>query len=782
MSSSRWERAQQYGFTASSPPSPSFVAKPRSHDDGSGHGMFLGPVGGPAFSRDLTGRFSRWHLQPGAHLLADIDAAHFAVHWEHDGQHRHVLLRADDVDRHETAVLYPVSHERFSSEDMPFVVTLSSFSPVVPGFEEESGLPLVVFDVHVSPAPGWSTLPKVDVAFFWPNLNGWRASMVTSDDRGDRAWPGHHHAGNSNADVSERGGAWVLQTRDTPDTAQSHQQVCVSVDGPPDECHEFTLQAQFKTDQNATGVPESQQAFTIGAVSHTFATTGRLGVTPDGTWPAHWHEPVGSAVAGHLAAGRDSASLRFALGFDWPTITFGSGRGWRRRYAAPADAPNAVDLAARAHRDADTWLTAIDDWHEQVLERMVGAGWSPPVAGCVVNELGLVPALGSAWIDGTVSGHDPGRESLLSGSEHLALLEGFDEGYFYYNTSDLWHYAFPALTLTWPRLADLTFTDLADALAATDERTRPVYRADEYRPMLRAHRLPHDMGSAMEDPFVRLNGYVMRDDPNTWRDSGPAHVLARLVHERLRGRQVNEAVWWELCTAAEAAAEQVTDGSGVPRHDEFGDSTWDNLALRGHSTYSASLCIGMWAALAHEARRRGEDAEVYDRRCETAAGVLGQLWNGEFFRAASEGKYTEAVMPDSVWGLYYADMCGASTCIDQDRLRRHLRAAYEICHDEYDGGRVGPLLIGERGLARYGQDGGEELQVNEVIIGSAWMFAAMLRHYGLPDEANDVATSLRDALYGRTGLQFRTPAAIDRAGRFRAPLNLRPLAAWWLAV
>jgi len=57
----------------------------------------------------------------------------------------------------------------------------------------------------------------------------------------------------------------------------------------------------------------------------------------------------------------------------------------------------------------------------------------------------------------------------------------------------------------------------------------------------------------------------------------------------------------------------------------------------------------------------------------------------------------------------------------------------------------------------------------------------MLRHHGLAAEADDVAGSLRDVLYGGTGLQFRTPAAIDRHGRFRAPLNMRPLAAWWLA-
>ncbi|HLR97601.1 MAG TPA: GH116 family glycosyl hydrolase [Jiangellaceae bacterium] len=797
MPTSQWARAERYGFTATRWPSSAtpdapqtFAAKPRSHDDGPGHGMFLGPIGGPTFSRDLSGRFSRWHLQPGRHLLADVDAAYLAVHWEQDGEHRHVLLRSEHVDRHDTAVLYPVSHERFTGEDLPFVVTLSSFSPVIPGYEQESGLPVVVFEVRVEPVAGVSALPAVDVALFWPNLGGWRASPVTSDDRGDRAWPGHHHAGNIN--VAGTGlwpaslpGTCVLQGRESAG-ARDASQVCVSVSGSADS---FSRQVQFKTDQNATGIPDAEQEFTIGAVRHAFASTGRLGVTPDGSWPAHWHEPVGSAVAGHVDAGRDGATVRFVLAFDWPTVQFGMGRTWRRAYTTAIDEPGAVGLAARAHQQANEWLAAIDGWHERTLGRLSAAGWSPPVAGCVINELGLVPALGSAWVEGTAPGHEPAQDAVLSGREHVGLLEGFDEGYFYYNTSDLWHYAFPALTLHWPRLAEVIFADLADALAGADERTRPVYRVGAQRQMLQAHHLPHDMGSALEDPFVRLNGYVMRDDPNTWRDSGPAHVLARLLHARLAQRPVSEAVWQELCTAAEVTTSQTGDragdgrgeGTGVPRHDEFGDSTWDNLALRGYSTYAASLCAGMWAVLAREAGERGEDTAVYEARRAAAAEVLGQLWNGEFFRAASEGKYVQAVMPDSVWGLFYAERCGATTGVDRERIRGHLRAAYEICHRGYDDGRVGPLLIGERGGGRYDQDGGEELQVNEVIIGSAWMFAAMLRYYGLAAEADEVAGSLREVLYGGSGLQFRTPAAVDRDGRFRAPLNLRPLAAWWLA-
>ncbi|AYY13601.1 hypothetical protein EF847_13740 [Actinobacteria bacterium YIM 96077] len=777
----RLERARTYGFLTTATPGARFVAKPRSHDDGPAQGMFLGPIGGPAFSRDLTGRFTRWHLEPGTHVLADVDAAFLALHWVQDGEHHHVRLRADDVTGHETAVLYPVSYERFSGAKLPFSVTLSAFSPVIPGLEAESALPVVVFDVQIEPLPGSGSLPAVDVALFWPNLNGWNATPVTTADRGDRAWPGQHHAGNINAAADAPvPGAFVLQERVAATAAVAEpRSVCVSAGGSADW---FSRQVQFKTDQNATGVPDEEQYFTIGAIAHTFATTGRLGVTPDGSWPAHWHEPIGSAVAAHTGAGRSRAGARFVVAFDWPRVRFGAGRTWRRRYAATGSPPTAIELAVTAHRSATRWLATIDAWHEDTLRRLERAGWSPSVAGCVVNELGLLGALGSAWVDGTLPGHEQPAHAVLRQSEHLGVLEGFDEGYYYYNTSDLWHYAFPAVSLHWPRLAGVVFGDLADALAGEDARERPVYRVAENRPMLRAHTLPHDLGCAQEDPFVQLNGYVMRDDPNTWRDLTPAHVLARFVHARLTGQPVDDDSWRRLTAAAELHADIADRGHGAPRHDEFGDSTWDNLALRGHSTYTAALSTAMWSVLAHESQERGADPHVYERRRAAAAGVLSQLWNGEFFRAASEGKYVDAIMPDSVFGLFQADLCGVPTGVDRDQLRSHLRAGYEICHLGYDGGRVGPLLIGERELRHYSRDGGEELQVNEVLIGSGWMFAAMLRHYGLAAEADDVAGSLREVLYGHSGLQFRTPAAVDRYGRFRAPLNLRPLAAWWLAV
>lgn len=779
----RLARARRYGFHAGEATHPQFRAKPGSHDDGPGHGLFLGPVGGPAFSRDLRGRFSRWHLQPGMHLVSDVAAAFLAVRWSDHGQPRFARLCGEDAREHEVAALHPLSHEVFTFTNAPFRVLLTAFSPVVPGHEERAALPVVVFDVDLEPVSGQQRLPDLDVAMFWPNLNGWRASAVTSTERGDAVWPGHHHAGNANRLVpAPFRGACVVQARTCPVAVPEDVcgDVAVTVAGDADE---FTSQSQFRLEPLATGAPPVEQNYTLDAVVDAFRRTGRLGVTPDGSWDAHWHEPVGSAVAAHLASGPARARLRFVLAFDWPTVRFGQGRCWRRKYTAQVRGVDscAVAMAGRAHRQADQWLADVDRWHTSTLGSMTAAGWAPQVAGCVVNELNLVVSLGTTWVDGASDGHEPST-SPCPGSEHLGLLEGFDDGYFYYNTSDLWHYAFPALSLNWPRLADLVFTDLGHALEAEVPVPRPIYRPAEPRPLLVARKLPHDLGNPVEDPFIRVNGYAMRDDPNTWRDSNPAFVLATLAHHELLNRRPDDATWHRLLTAADLTAAQAGGTSGVPRHDEFGDSTWDNLGLRGHSSYTAGLCAGMWALLARQCAARGLDPTPYEHRLDAARAVLDELWTGRFYRAATEGKYTDAVMSDSLMGLFYADLGGATDIIEIDRVVAHLRTAYAFSHQAYHDGKVGPLLLAEERLRRYERDGGQELQVNEVLLGSAWLFAAMLKRYGLETEAGHVASSLRRVLHGGTGLQFRTPAAVDADGNFRAPLNMRPLAVWWLAV
>ena len=73
----------------------------------------------------------------------------------------------------------------------------------------------------------------------------------------------------------------------------------------------------------------------------------------------------------------------------------------------------------------------------------------------------------------------------------------------------------------------------------------------------------------------------------------------------------------------------------------------------------------------------------------------------------------------------------------------------------------------------------DRLQVGEVIVGSARSTAALMQRFGLREEGGAMADAVNRTLYQRSGLQFRTPAALGAGGTFRAPSNLRPLASWY---
>jgi uncharacterized protein (DUF608 family) len=306
----------------------------------------------------------------------------------------------------------------------------------------------------------------------------------------------------------------------------------------------------------------------------------------------------------------------------------------------------------------------------------------------------------------------------------------------------------------------------------------------EARQILVKQKAPHDLGSPMEDPWHELNGYTMRDDPNSWKDHNPALIAALYCHKQLTGSEIDRTEWALMKEAGAHVLAQDERGDGLPRHKEFGDSTWDALALKGASAYSGGLTLAAYRVLAELCARfeGAEAAELYSDRLETGRRAFEELlWSGRFYRTDSEGRYRNAVMGDALIGVYYASLAGLDEILPVERVRSHLETAFEYNLTRYAGGKHGPLLLSDGRETRFTPDGGEELQINEVIVGSAWAFCAMLDWYDLKPQATKLAETLTRVLYEESGLQFRTPAAWDAAGNFRAPMNMRPLAVWLLA-
>lgn len=823
MFSDRLETAQAYGYTYPKCPTPYYETHPYrnaleeggvyrtrngrfkaacqpkegSHDSGPFTCFFSGGFGTASFSRNALGFFDRWQLQPG--LLTDcvLENAYFSLRWQagHDVRVRKLRVSEDGFRPEEMTVtgLFPVVYEHFKAPDMPFEVVLERYSPIIPHNLEDSALPVTLFDFHILPLAETPDDIRISICLCWPNLLGWKQAWRTTEQPGGILWPSLQNAGNY--------AVLEAQDADTIHIRQGREHV-----GPDDGlCGNVILSLQapgwtpswdvmFKETMATTGYEPAKQLHTIGAVENCFAAQGRL-ADSDVTWETHWHEATASALAAETSLLGSEKSLTFALTLDLPITQFGMGRRWYKYYTENPVASSALSIARYALKKRPEWLQAIETFHRSELfpcenspcgqekaspRDEVPFSQPPEYRAARVNELYYLTSGGTILVSRPVDGWDS-HTAALGQHPHFGLLEGFDTGYYYYNTLDLWVYGFYALSRFWPQLADWTFDDYLASAPLTCSRQNMIYRDQTTRDNLIPGKLPHDLGGCAEDLFVRLNGYNFRDTPNMWKDHNPSFVLAFYLHCRMTGRTVTRKEYDTLKLIMNFTEQQDTAGQAVPSHNEFGDSTWDNLHMQGLSAYCCSLCLGAWAVMAQLAA----DQKLEDDRCHyeslqnQAAVTMKKLWNGRYFTTDECGKYKNATMSDALFGLLLAHKAGLPTQIERELILSHLKAAWQNNAAAFCGGRYGALLVAEPDIQTYEKDGGDELQVNEVIVGSSWVLAACLQEFGLTEESDALASSMFQTIRSYK-LQYRTPAAWTSDGHFRAPMNLRPLAVWLL--
>ena len=757
-----------------------YVPKEGSHDDGPYNGPFMGGIGTANFSRDALGYFSRWHLQQGVHVHCPIDTAYFMAWWDEGTGPKWKKLRigGDGFRGAEVSyrALFPLAFESYDSADMPFRAELEYFSPTIPLNEEDSVLPVTLFTIALEPKTDKPV--RAAIWFCWPNLLGWRNPHRTPEQRHGPLWPSLQNAGNHA--VIERAAPGRIHLRQSRTVvgglnADMLGNIVLSLDCPG---WEGGYDCMFRESRTTTGSPDAEQAHTIGGMEHLFAVEGRLSGSSV-SWEAHWHEPTCSALSAGITLSGMRRELTFSVVMDMPVTTFGMGRSWHKLYADRfgADCRNSIAMADHALDRRAGWLEEIDAFHRRELDN---PGIDKKIVGAKINELHYVAGGGSVLITRPVGGHSADSRTLDT-PLHYGLLEGFDNGFHYYNTLDLWVYAFPALSRNWPRLAKAGFDDYLASAPLESKRPNMVYRLGRTRDNLLYGKLPHDLGGSPEDLFVRLNGYNFRDDPNLWKDHNPSFVLAFHLHKRILGEAVSRAEYDALGIIMDYTAAQDVGGNGAPVHDAFGDSTWDNLHMRGLSAYCCCLCIGAWAVMETLAREFGDPrAAGYSEQLSRARNSMQKLWNGSYYAASERGKYRRATMSDALLGAFLARKAGLDGLLPEANVVSHLREAYRNNFLAYNDGKFGSLLVAEPGNQHYDQDGGDALQVNEVIVGSSWVLAASLLEFGMREEGCRVAESLRRMIHGGTGLQFRTPAAWDGAGKYRTALNMRPLAVWML--
>ena len=771
------DRAEKFGFCfhgqqAFEEP---VKAKPRSHDDGTHNGPFMGGLGNPMFSRSIDGHFDRWQLEPGVHLHERIEPAFVAISWTQNGKNHFCKLQVGDSqaerpekDRHYQA-LFPLAFESWTSESLPADISLTLFSPQIPNDLPSSALPITF--IHIEHDHWKADVESLSIALFWPNLVGWSMMPLTAVERKGKHWPNQTHAGQYHQVVKHTDQLCHLAHRiKTFDRRHHPEEILLSAQSSNGDIS-FHLTA--KANQNETGTPYTQQRYTLAWLEAQFTQHGKF-TNDDSSWEAHWHEPLMSAIAAKFSCKGD---VTFAITFDHPTITFGQGRQWWRAYTKEFGRSGRIghQIADSAFRMLPDWLTTLDEWQKNAL-MTITSSWDVKTAGAILNEYWSISAGAAAWVSEPVTELDKQHQHFRN-NEHFAWLEGFDSGYFYYNTLDLFVYGFAGLHQLWPDLAQSVFEDYQDTAELVLDDKRIIYRQGIFGDLLVKGKLPHDLGSPSADPWISLNGYVMRDDPNVWKDHNSSFIVSYFLHKELLRQDIERSDLLALQSVAAFIEQQISPDIAMPVHEEFGDSTWDNLDMKGLSSYTGSWVIAAWAVMSKIHRHFGntEESNRYQVLLKNAQSHFETLWNGKHYRTNSEGKYANATQCDALIGIYFAKLAGLGDLLPIERIQMHLDAVWENNVKAYRNGCYGPLLIAEPGKQQFDRDGGEELQVNEVLVGSAWIYIGMLSIYGSKDKANSLAQQMVTFQYRRSGLQFRTPAAWNGDGLFRAPINMRPL-------
>ena len=229
------------------------------------------------------------------------------------------------------------------------------------------------------------------------------------------------------------------------------------------------------------------------------------------------------------------------------------------------------------------------------------------------------------------------------------------------------------------------------------------------------------------------------------------------------------------------------DGDGLIENDGTPDQTFDNLPMKGPSSY----CGGLWiaallagAALADEAGEAGRAGSWRAQADRARAAFVDKLWNGDWFRVDTEGVFSDALFIEQLLGPFLARRLGLGEIVPEDMARRALTSLYRISFLEAGQGQgaVSLARVPDSARAHLPHQDDTTFQTAEIQPGFNFSLAAQFEAWGMDAEADHLRRVLHHELHVARNLAFQTPAAFD-AGRptCRAVLNMRPMSVWWMA-
>lgn len=740
------------------------------------YGAPLGGIGGGTITRSWSGEFCRWQLNPGLYHYKTVTENQFTVCVRRRGET--VYQQVLSLERPHTLqgwnwgycgnqafyhALYPRAWTIYHLPGQTITLTCRQISPIIPHDYKDSSLPLATFVWDVENSGD----EEVEVTIMFTMRNG----SGTKTDKAGGHWNEPFHLSREGEAVSgvllhhcTAVNAFTLgiAVRERPGIHVSH-------------CTEF--------DPNGMGQD----------IWKDLLEDGRLNSTPS---PSS-HTVKGKKIAAGVAGGCSVSSggrgtLEFCLSWDMPRVRFGSGereycRRYTRFFGSQGNAASVLCHYGLFHYEE--WERRMEAWQDPILTDERLPSW---YKSALFNELYFMADGGTVWLEVPADSSEdddlmkigekeiPGMKSLLEEYGRFAYLEG--QEYRMYNTYDVHFYASFALVMLWPQLELSLQYDMAAAVLQQDLEQRRYLMSGALAPVKTRNVVPHDVGDPDDEPWQRLNAYIIHDTAD-WKDLNLKFVLQVYRDYHLTKSSSYLRDMWPICQAVmESSLRFDQDGDGLIENSGFADQTYDGWVMTGPSSY----CGGLWLAAVCMTCQMADllgDTSAYNKfsdilsRGKEAFEKL--LWNGKYYNYdCGDRTYYNSIMSDQCAGHWFLRACGLGCGQTEVFPNAHvvssLKTIYELNVKRFADGQMGAV----NGMRPDGSVDTSSVQSDEVWIGVVYGLAATMIHEGLLEEGLTTAEGCYRTVWERLGMSFQTPEAYGEKNVFRSLAYMRPLSIW----
>ncbi|XP_005172389.1 non-lysosomal glucosylceramidase [Danio rerio] len=739
------------------------------------YGVPLGGIGGGSITRGWRGEFCRWQLNPGMYHYKTVIANQFTVCLRRDGQT--VYQQVLSTERPSTLQgwnwgycgehafyhgLFPRAWTVYNLPGQNVTLTCRQVSPVIPHDYKDSSLPVAVFVWDIENKNDYA----LDISIMFTMVNG----SGQKDDKSGGHWNEPFHLEKEGESVSG-----VLLHHQTPANPYT---LCIA--------------ARQKSGQEISHQTAFSPKGTCSAVWCDLMTDGRLDSPTNSSPPTEKGEEVAAALVVSCSVSANSRnSVDFSLAWDMPKITFGSKertyvRRYTRYYGTKGDAAPSISHYALTHYSK--WEESIEEWQRPILQDRSLPAW---YKSALFNELYFVVDGGTIWVelpeDADISGglrpEDgglPAQPEVVKDFGRFAYLEG--QEYRMYNTYDVHFYASFALIMLWPKLALSLQYDIAGSVVQHDPMERLNLMNGRYSPVKTRGVVPHDIGDPDDEPWVRVNAYLIHDTAD-WKDLNLKFVLQVYRDYHLTQDQQYLKDMWPVCqTVMENELKFDKDGDGLIENSGYADQTYDGWKVTGPSAYCGGLWLASVCMMCKMARVLNCES-VYQRYRDIlergSAAFDKLLWNGKYYNYDSSGRsLSNSVMSDQCAGHWFLRASGLGDdeyqAFPKEKICSALKSVFDLNVMSFAGGQMGAV----NGMRPEGVPDRSSVQSDEVWVGVVYGLAATMIHEGMVEEGLRTAEGCYRAVWERMGMAFQTPEAYCEKGIYRSLAYMRPLSIW----